>query len=190
FQLEMYAVAHFVAAGIGMLVLGREIGLPVLPASLGAIVFMFSGFFWAHASHLTILQAAAWMPWLLAVQSRALRRRSVGWTLAGGGLFAVMLLGGPPQIALYLGLALGLFAAFAMAQPGSSWRHRLVALAATAAIMLLGLGLAAPQLAPTIALAPGTDRWDPSPDFLMTDTLTVDQLVTFLIPLAYFGTER
>src|SRR5262249_48161123 len=82
FQLEMYAVAHCVAAGIGMLVLGREIGLPVLPASLGAIIFMFSGFFWAHASHLTILQAAAWMPWLLAVQSRALRRRSVGWTLA------------------------------------------------------------------------------------------------------------
>src|SRR5262249_56950479 len=68
FQLELYAVAHFVVAGIGMLVLGREIGLPILPASLGAIVFMFSGFFWAPASHLTILHSSAWTSCLVALQ--------------------------------------------------------------------------------------------------------------------------
>jgi hypothetical protein len=190
--LELYAIAHFVLTGLGMLLLGRTLGLPVVPASVAALTFMFSGFFWAHSSHLTIVQAATWAPWLLAAHARALATGSVAWTVGAGVLCALMLLGGHPQIALYVGLALGLFCVVATkdAWPRTSRRRRLTMAATTAAVVGLGLALAAPQLMPTLALAPSTSRWRPSADFLQVDTLEVDQLFTFLVPLAYFGTER
>jgi hypothetical protein len=190
--LELYTIAHFVLAGLGMLLLGRTLGLTVVAAGVAALTFMFSGFFWAHASHLTIVQTASWAPWVLAAHARALATGSVGWTVGAGGVCALMFLGGHPQIALYIALALGLFWAVAIrdAWRRISWRRRLAMTATTAAVLGLGVALAAPQLLPTMALAPATSRWRPSADFLVTDTLELDQLLTFLVPLAYFGTER
>ncbi len=40
--LELYAIAHFVLAGLGMLLLGRTLGLPVVAASVAAVTFVFS----------------------------------------------------------------------------------------------------------------------------------------------------
>lgn len=191
-MLEVYAIAHYVIAGLGMFVLARQIGLPALVAGAGALPYMFSGFLWAHAAHLTIVQAAAWLPWLVAAHARALATRSARWTVAAGGVFALLCLGGHPQIALYAALALALYAVVALeeAWAGASWRARLAVPAITAAALGLGLALAAPQLEPTVALAPATSRWHPSPEFIAQDALTADQLVTFLVPLAYLGTDR
>ncbi len=90
--LELHAIAHYVAAGLGMFVLARWIGLPALAAGVGALTYMFSGFLWAHAAHLTIVQSAAWVPWLLAAHARALATGSARWTVAAGGFFALLTL--------------------------------------------------------------------------------------------------
>src|SRR5439155_12673992 len=103
--LEWYAMAHSLVAGLGMLVLGRELGLEVVAASVGALTFMGSGFLWAHGAHLTVLQTSAWLPWLLATHGRAVTARSVAWTGAAGVVCALMILGGHPQIAVYVALA-------------------------------------------------------------------------------------
>ncbi len=191
-SLELYAIGHYVLAGLGMLALGRQMGLPVLAASVSAVTFMLSGFEWAHAAHLSIIQATAWLPWLLAAHARALATRSPRWVAAAAGVFALLVLGGHPQIAFYAGVALALHSVLT-ARDGwrrAPWPARLRPVGITVAVLLLGLGLAGPQLLPTAALAPTTSRWQPSPGFLLTDTLTLDQLLTFLIPLAYFGTAR
>jgi hypothetical protein len=51
--LELYALAHYLVAGLGMLALGSQAGLGPLPAGVGALVLMLSGFLWAHAAHLS-----------------------------------------------------------------------------------------------------------------------------------------
>jgi hypothetical protein len=190
--LEIYAIGHYVLAGLGMLALGRQIGLSVLAASVSAVAFMLSGFEWAHSAHLSIIQATAWLPWLLAAHARALATRSARWIGAAASLFALLVLGGHPQIAFYAAVALALHAAVTVrgGWRGARWPARLHPVGITLAVLLLGLGLAGPQLLPTAALASTTSRWHPSPGFLVTDTLPLDQLLTFLIPLAYFGTAR
>ncbi len=192
FALELYAIAHYVVAGAGMLVLLNQVGLPAIPAGVGALTFMFSGFFWAHVAHLSILQSSAWLPWLLAAHARALLTRSPGWAVTAGAVLALVALGGHPQAALYVAAALALFTLTAMETGwcGPSVRDRLRAVATTAAVLLLGLALAAPQLVPTLTLAPFTTRWSPSAEFIGSDALPVHQLLTFLVPLAYVGTER
>jgi hypothetical protein len=190
--LELYAIGHYVIAGAGMLVLGGRFGLPLVAAGVAALTFMLSGFGWAHSAHLTIIQSSAWLPWLLVAYHRALATSSAGWTVAGGGVFALVLLGGHPQIALYVAVALALSGALAAweRRGRGSARVTLGPVARTAGIVVLGLALAAPQLVPTATLAPATPRWTPGLRFLLSDTLTLDQLVTFLIPQAYYGTDR
>jgi hypothetical protein len=189
--LTLYSIAHYLAAGLGMLALGRAIGLTVPAAALGGFVFMFSGFLWGHSGHLTIVQATAWLPWLLLAHARAQETRSARGTVGAGGLFALVALGGHPQVAVYASLALVLQALVGAGAPAApTGRRRLAALAIAGAVLLLGAGLAAPQLAPTLALAPATPRWHPTGDFLRQDALTPDELLSFLIPLAYFGTDR
>jgi hypothetical protein len=190
--LEIYAIAHYVIAGLGMFVLLRQVGLPALAAGAGALPFMLSGFLWAHAAHLTILQAAAWLPWLVAAHARALATRTPTWTVVAAAAFAVLVLGGHPQIALYAAVAVGFytFVHVVTAGRGTGWRTRLTPPAITATTVLLALGVAAPQLAPTLSLAPATSRWQSTPEFLAAHALTFDQLLSFLVPFAHFGTHR
>ncbi|HEV8308618.1 MAG TPA: hypothetical protein VGW35_13230, partial [Methylomirabilota bacterium] len=190
--LELYAIAHYVLAGLGMLALGRQAGLPLLAASLGAVALMFSGFFWGHVAHLGIIQAAAWLPWLLAAHARALVTRSPAWRIAAGGLLALVVLGGHPQVAFYAGVALGLSSLTVLQSRwrGADWWTRLRIPATTGVVVLLGLALAAPQLLPTLRVARSAARWTPSTDFLAIDTLPLEQLLTLLVPFAYFATDR
>ncbi len=61
---SLVLITHFALAGAGMYRFLRASKLDWRAALLGAIAFEFSGFLVAHRAHLTILQAAAWLPWL------------------------------------------------------------------------------------------------------------------------------
>lgn len=56
---------HVLWAAIGMFLLLRRLGLPVLPACIGAIAYHFNAAFFANQQHVDIVRAAAWLPWLL-----------------------------------------------------------------------------------------------------------------------------
>jgi hypothetical protein len=56
---------HFALAGGGMYRFLRAIGRDWRAALLGAVAFEFCGFIVAHRAHLTILEATAWLPWML-----------------------------------------------------------------------------------------------------------------------------
>ncbi len=188
--LEGYALGHLLVAGLGMLALLRRIGLGVPAAVTGGLAFMLSGFFWAHAAHLSILQSSAWLPWIVVALDRAIRERSAVWTAGAGVLLTLVFLGGHPQLGFYTLLAL---AGLALGWPrGASEprtaRARLDSLARLAGAVALGLLLALPQLLPTAELAPRTTRQTPAPEFLLADSLPPWQLATFLIPRAFAET--
>ena len=187
--LEAYALGHQLLAGLGMLVLLRRIGLALPAAGAGGLVFMLSGFFWAHAAHLSILQSSAWLPWVAVAFDRAVRGRSAGWTAATGGLFALLLLGGHPQIGFYTAVALaGLALGWPLADERPTRWERLAPLARLVIAVALGLLLALPQLLPTAELIRATTREAPPPAFLLTDSFPPWQLATLLVPRLFTDT--
>jgi hypothetical protein len=161
--LNFDTLAQFSLAGVGMYLLMRAFGLRQLPAFFGAAVYMLCGCLTARVVHLSILSGAALMPMALFCVERAFRERCEAgpgpaarpirarWFVAASAVVALQAFAGHPQVPVYTGLALGMFALFRgvacwreTGQP--RWLFRLPAL--VAGVYVLGVGLAAVQLLP------------------------------------------
>jgi hypothetical protein len=189
---EIEALLHYPIAGLGMfLFLGRT-GLGWTAAMVGALTLMFSGFFWAHVAHVTIVQSASWMPWLLLGVARLLKRPT-GRAVVGTGLvLALSILGGHPATAWLGSVAAGVvlvFGSLGSAGPGERAGLGGVALGGVLAVAI-GVGLSALQLGPTTILTRASDRWDPIGSYLLDDPLPPENLLTLLIPFAFRDTPR
>jgi hypothetical protein len=94
---------HLVLAGAGMLLIARRIlHLAPIPALVAALAFELSPRMLGHlgAGHLTMIQAVAWLPWLVYTAWLAVRRD--GWgTVALALVVAMLLLAGHPQMVFY-----------------------------------------------------------------------------------------
>ena len=173
------------------LFLGRT-GLGWAGAMVGGLTLMFSGFFWAHVAHVTVVQSASWVPWLLLGVAH-LFERPTGRAIAGAGVaLALAILGGHPQAA-WLGCVTAgvvlLFAGLARTAPGERASMARVIGSVTLALAI-GVGLSAVQLGPTTVLARLSDRWEPLGSFLLDSPLPPENLLTLLIPLAFRHTPR
>jgi hypothetical protein len=94
---------HAFLACLGAYFLTRHLLNHQWAAILAGLAYGLSGYFTGHSSHTTMLQGAAWMPWLLYL---FLRTQYVYAALAA----AMMILAGHFQTILYSFTALGLFA--------------------------------------------------------------------------------
>jgi hypothetical protein len=112
-------------------------------AVLSGLCYGLSGFFAGHSSHTTMLQGAAWMPWLLLLLDLALESQLLRYTVLGGLAAGMLILAGHFQTILYSFLALGLFAAARVAGEPRRW------------IQPLGISLAIPVIG-TLLSAIGT----------------------------------
>ncbi|MCY3763072.1 MAG: hypothetical protein OXH50_17640, partial [Gemmatimonadetes bacterium] len=117
--------------------------------------FALSGYAVVRAMSQNFVDVMAWMPFLFAAFELAARRRSRRWLGLAAAVFALQLLAGHPQAALYSAAAAFLYAlyrGFGMrssgdgrgpASPTAVWA------AAVAGTFALGAGMAAVQLVPT-----------------------------------------
>ena len=105
--LETLAVVHYVVAATLAYAYGRVLGLSGPAAFAGGIAFGFCGFLVAHFGHYNMLAAAVWLPGSAAALTLALRRGGLRWPALASALFALTLLSGHTQIALFGGLYLG-----------------------------------------------------------------------------------
>ncbi len=83
---------HFWLAGAGTyLWLRRAVGVSVPAAMLGALAFAFTGKMAAHtaAGHVSLIGAAAWLPWALYFADQAVTQRSVPAALLAGATLAL-----------------------------------------------------------------------------------------------------
>lgn len=163
-----YTAMHVALAGLGMYAFGRALHLRVVAALYAAIAYMFSGFVIVYAVSPQMLGVAAWLPATLAVTELLLReaqtalsRPLLGVAWVGGVLVVgTQFLAGHPEMSAYLTLTVAAYAglrALAIAlRPADGRRNgalliRLVrATGSVAAMLMLGAGLAAVQLVPTV----------------------------------------
>lgn len=182
---------HFAWAACGMYVLARSLNMRMPSALLAGFIFSFNGFIFGHLSHPTVIAAIAWLPWLIFLQSRLLgaltgNTGSAGiWLLLTTLVFGIQFLSGSIQIAFLNTLAFiaigGASALFF--QPELGWRARIRAALLTLAVpLIVGAGLAAVQLAPTLELIGLTVRSGASESFVASYSLPLDFLPQFLLP--------
>ncbi|MEP6652176.1 MAG: YfhO family protein [Myxococcales bacterium] len=98
-----------VIAAVGMYFYARDLGGTNLAALLGGVAFAFSGFLLSHLKHLSMFNAACWLPAGLLCLERAIvrdARRPLLWFAA---VFGLQHLSGNAQIAYYCGLLYTLY---------------------------------------------------------------------------------
>jgi hypothetical protein len=143
-------MAHTLIAFLGLLVLGRSLGVSWAGSCLGGLSYAFGAPVLFLYSNPICLVGAAWVPWGLCAIDRLIRqgRRRAGIGLAA--VLALQVLGGDPEAA-YLTAVCGAGYAVVLAirdRARPSWSHiRPIALATVAIWVGATLGLASTRIA-------------------------------------------
>ncbi len=111
-QFENLTIAlHILLAGFGTYLFARRaLGVGTGPALLAAVTFMFGGQLVSKEQFPNMVQASAWLPWVLLCLDRLLRRPGVGPALTLGAVLGLQLLAAHVQmtlLTLYLAAAYG-----------------------------------------------------------------------------------
>lgn len=184
--ISLYMLLHIWLAGLGMFLFVRFMGGRWLPAMLAAIAFAFSGLLVGRlwAGHSTVYALDAWTPWLLLGLAWSVRRGS-WWSAVIAGLpMGLALLAGHIPSFLYQAMIWGLFALYLLI---SEHRRRWLVIRQTLVMLVVGLALAAVQLAPFLQFSRASERLSEADYEFATDySLPPAHLITLIVP-EYFG---
>jgi hypothetical protein len=117
-------------------------------AVLAGLCYGLSGYYAGHSALTTMVQAAAWLPWLLLLLDLALESHWLRYTILGGLAAGMMILAGHFQTILYSFLGLGLFGIARLVLAPRRW------------LQILGITLAIPvigTLVSAISTGPGLE---------------------------------
>ena len=179
------AVLHLFIAGWGMWRFTGELKFSAVGRGVSALAFGMTAYLMARLGTYPIVQAAAWLPWLLWAALRLLengRARSAGLLAIFTGL---LLLAGHAQTAWYSLLLVGLFALWwTLTRRPIRWAR----LGMVAGCVALGAGIAALQLAATAELLRQSQRSGGVDfDFAMNLSYAPARILNLFAPNA-FGT--
>jgi hypothetical protein len=136
---DLYVLSAYVIAACGAFGLARAVTRSTTGAAVAGFAYALSGFMIGHAGHVGLIHPAAWVPWafwaLVLLRDDPRPARTAAFALA----YALVVLAGQPDIAIYT-----LYAAAAYVAVARSPRFAARALAAT----LLGVAIAAVALLP------------------------------------------
>ena len=116
-----YVLAHTIVALLGMLALGRALGLSAIGASIAAIGYAFGAPVLSQYSNVIFLVGAAWLPRGFRAIHRIVAMKTRWGILELAVVLALQVLGGDPEAALLDRRRRGLYAgvlAFAREHPG------------------------------------------------------------------------
>jgi hypothetical protein len=178
-------VSSLAISAIGCYLLGRAVLRDRLAALLLALAVGLGPFRWAELGHPELLSSVAWLPWaLLGIEvARRPGRRFRGMLLLAGSVALCTLAGHPQMLAAVLMAAVG----WAVCRAVSDRTDRLVPLGTAAAGIAAGLGLAAVQLIPTLAIVSSTGRGSYSYAEASSYSFSGTQLVYGLFPFLSGG---
>jgi hypothetical protein len=157
-QVAWSIVLHIWLAGAGTYLFARRaMRLQPLAAFGAATIFSLGGFLGAQVEHVNQLNASAWLPWLLLCLEAVTSPGRWRWpaVLGGGLIVGLALLAGHTQAAyiVLFGAALYTLLGVIDRPKGQKTRTALRSLAALAAMIVMGVALAAAQVLPTLELS-------------------------------------
>jgi len=189
--INLTVALHVWVAGLGTYAFARRaLGVGPGPALLAAVTFMFGGQLVSKEQFPNMVQASAWLPWVLLCLNNLLTRKRLQDALTLGLVLGLQLLAAHVQmtlLTLYLAAVYGVFVLLdGRAKAKGQARGPAPTGSLTAGLLLLALitasGLAMGQLLPTLALFRDAARQKLS--FAVVDRfyLPFNQLGNFVLP--------
>lgn len=179
-------VLHFYLAGLFMYAFLRALNLEVSSSLLGAVAFMFNGFFMGHLHHMNIIHSMAWMPLLFYLFEKDIQKGALGHSFLGGLVLGNLLLAGDPQFSLFCIMFsfLYLLLRSVLGQKEKFFHPRfLFMFLITAAI---GVGIGSVQYLPMFELAQNSSRGVPLDHTTLTmSSFYPKNFITFFMPLLF-----
>lgn len=156
-------ISHLMLAGVGVYLLSRNLNISRYGAWLAAFVFSFSGYLYAHLQHISLICAAAWLPFVLLFIERFWREKFVYNAVFAAIAWAASALCGHPQTTFHITLAALFWIAWHALQAQKARPREVLIHSIKLVVILFGLGfgLSAVQLLLTselAATAPHGDR--------------------------------
>jgi hypothetical protein len=177
---------HIWFSGIGMLFYTRFMGARWLGSLLAAVTFAFSGYVAVRlwAGHLGVVATASWTPWILLATAWSMKgARSWMAALAGMALGLAFLAGHTPSLIYVLLIWIAFVAYLVILAAGQRW----IAIRQVSLMALVGLGIAAVQIVPTLEFVLNSQRAALADFEFATDfSLPPAHLITFIVP-EFFG---
>ena len=169
---ELSYVLHLFWGGLGCMLLWRTLGLSWLAGLAAALTFMWSGWMGFYANQASLVSGMSWLPMTIYLIERTLR----GNRLAGIGVALAVgcqLLNGATEFFVHNMYASGAWSALRLAQLGlgGEWRTAFWRGAGLLGAVVAGVGLALPQLLPSLELAASSVRGE--------SALTIEQAIGF-----------
>ncbi len=181
------AILHLSLGGLAMYCFLRTLALRPAASLLGALVFMFNGWVVAWLEYPTLsLWVFMWLPALLLCYERAIRQPRSAWPILCAIVIGLQLLGGHLQISAYLLVAFLIYAATRVIVSDERKASRPGAVCIVIAALVIGFGLAAGQLLPTIELAGGSGRVAQGSGAALKTAFPIGHLILYLVP-SFFG---
>ena len=180
---------HFALGGFFAFIYIRELGVRSVCAFMAGIVFGFSGFLMAHLGHVSIQNAAIWLPFLLYCYERIRVTLSWKYCVWGGLAAGFQTFAGHFQICVYSYLVLGAFVFYYLWDFKAGKRMRFLLL--TALPIFLGALIASPQLFATFELSRYASRIHGGYAFFTESSYPPHLLFMLVFPFLYgFGYGR
>ena len=178
-------VVHHVLAALFTFFYLREVDLDWFPAFLGGLVFGAFGFLMAHKGHISMVNAAVWLPLLMLLYEKI--RCSLKWKYSAwaGVVIAIQVFAGHYQICVYTYLVMGFFTAFYLRTVAKGKKLRFIQLCLIPIVW--GSLIALPQLIATQELSRFGLRVGNSYDFFTEYSFPPFMLPTLIFPFI-FGT--
>jgi len=171
-------IFHFILASWFTFIFLRKLNLDIVSSLLGGAVYAFGGFFLSHAHHTNMVHSGIWLPAIFYCCLRGFEEDS-RWIWGCPLILAISLLGGHPQMTLFIFYAFSLFYIFL------AWRNSelvvwylLRFMGIVASFFLLG----AIQILPTAEFLNQTARSSLGFSGAVTDSLPISALWSFLLP--------
>lgn len=188
-QVKLSIVLHVFLGGLFTYLFARiSMGLSRFGAFICAVAFACSGWLGAQAEHLNQLNTAIWLPLLLLFLERGCIANSRVFIPLGGGVVALMILAGHPQITYMVLVATGLYTLVLFHRKARSTSQSQLKVGLTVAsslilVLVIGLGLAAIQILPSLELWQFSVRSYPLNSEQATSySLTPDVVLSSLLP--------
>ena len=179
--MRVFPTFHWAAAGIGVLLLARSLGVSRAAAFLAAATYSFSGVAVSQVFFPHVLPGTALLPWIVWTVVRPFRRPGAKILVVALLLGLELLAGEPFSVALAIGCA-GLW--IVLESPAGTVRRGLLELAAAVG---LSIALALPQIVATLLWIPETAR--AVSGMRLSETLFYSvspwRLLEFLIPYPF-----
>lgn len=181
---------HLALAAIFMFMYMRRIGIGMHGAIFSALIFPFSGWMLTHYEHINVFIGALYLPLLFWMIETAYQDHTWRWFVFSAFALAFYFLGAHAQMPLFASVGLviyGIGRALILARAGWHWKKIGWAFAQLSVLGILGIGLAAIQLVPTIQAVVWSNRsGGVGADVALGYSLPPEQVVTLISPY-FFG---